>query len=171
MRLAVTLVGVALLAGCATRPPVREPARPPMVVEPERPVATAADYMAVSASRSLLLVRAAELAERRAPTVATLARRIAANHRGIGAQLNLAGRRLDLLPSAELLPLDAAQLAALGRTGEPAVAFRRIVASAVANCLADAGDYAMRGTSPTLRPVARFAEAVCREEAALLSRG
>lgn len=163
--LAAAAAAAGLLAGCSAQRPAP---RPPVVVEPEPAALSPGTYLAVSGSRSLLLVRASEVAEARAPGTAGMARRIAADHRGIAAQLSLAGRRLNLLPAAALLPTDAAQLDALRRAEDVGTAYRRIVAAAVENCIRHDGDYAVRGTSPSLRPVARFAEAVCREELAAL---
>ena len=155
-----------LLAGCATRPPTPAPRPIPPVRPVERPVPTPAQYVAISASRSLLLVRGAELVSARAPGLAAEAERIAAAHRGVAAQLNFAGRRLELLPSAELLPADRLQLEGLAGSADLATAWRRVVGTALANCDAHEADYAERGASPTLRPVARFALGVCREELA-----
>jgi hypothetical protein len=155
-----------LLAGCATRPPpAPAPARfPPVVVEPETAVLAPADHLTVSVSRSLLLVRASELVASRDPSLRPLAERIAADHRGIAAQWNLAGRRLNLLPSAQLSRTDALQLSLVSRSEDIARAYRALLASALDHCVRLEGAFAMRGTSPTLRPVARFAEGVCREE-------
>ena len=156
-----------LLAGCATRPPSVAPPRPATPVRPvERPPLTPAQYVAISASRSLLLVRGAELVAARAPDLAADAGRVAAAHRGVASQLNFAGRRLELLPSAELLPTDRLQLEALERSADMAAAWGRVVGTALANCDVHEADYAARGDSPTLRPVARFALGVCREELA-----
>jgi hypothetical protein len=106
------------------------------------------------------------LASVRDPSLAPEAKRVAADHRGIAAQLNLAGRRLDLLPSAELLPADRRQLEALAVAANLPSAWRRLVAAELARCDLHEADYEARGASPTLRPVARFALGVCREELA-----
>lgn len=134
-----------------------------------QPVTTPADYLATSASRSLLLVRASELAAARAPAIAEEADRVAAAHRGVAAQLNLAGRRLDLLPSAELNEFDRFLLDRVEKAEDVAAEWRRTVRMALASCEQHESAYAARGTSPTLRPVARFALGVCREELANLS--
>jgi putative membrane protein len=162
------LLSAVLLAGCATRPaPAPRPAPPrPVVVQPSRPILSPAQYLAISASRSLLMVRAAELVAAREPSLAAEAERVAAAHRGVAAQLNIAGRRLNLLPAAELLPADRAQLQALESPGNLALTWQRTLGAALASCDRHETDYAARGTSPTLRPVARFALDVCREELA-----
>jgi hypothetical protein len=128
----------------------------------------AADYFRVSASRSLLLVRAGELVAARDPVLAEDAQRVAAAHRGVAMQLNLAGRRLNLLPPAELLPFDQAQFEALSNSPDLSAAWRQMVGLALSRCDSHEADYARRGASPTLRPVARFALGVCREELARL---
>lgn len=140
----------------------------PVIARPASPALSPADYLAISASRSLLLVRGAELVAGRAPELALDAQRIAAAHRGVAAQLNFAGRRLNLLPAAELLPTDRAQYEALAGAGDPGAAWQRIVGTALANCDRHEADYAARGSSATLRPVARFTLGVCREELARL---
>jgi hypothetical protein len=135
-------------------------------VPPEQPVASPSGYLAASASRSLFLVRASEVLARRVPAMAGEAERLAAQHRGVAAQLNLAGRRLDLLPPASLLPHHQSWLAEVEQAGDPAAAWRQRVGAALAECERQESDYSLRGTSPTLRPVARFALGVCREELA-----
>lgn len=169
MRGLAALVGLTLLTGCATKPSAPDPRprpRPPVTVGPSAPALSPADYFAISASRSLLMVRASELAAAREPSLAADAARIEAQHRGVAAQLNLAGRRLNLLPSAELLPTDRQQLEALERSGNVTQAWGRIVGTALANCDRHESAYAERGSSPTLRPVARFTLGVCRDELA-----
>lgn len=165
MRRTILLLAL-VVAGCATRPVPPRPAPPVAPTTPVRPIA-AADYVAISASRSLLLVRAAELVAQRQPSLAPEARRVKEAHGAIAAQLNFAGRRLGLLPSAELLPVDRAQLEGLERSGDLGAAWRRTLAANLANCERFESRYATSGTSPTLRPVARFALGVCRQELAL----
>jgi putative membrane protein len=115
-------------------------------------------------------VRASELAAVRVPSVAAEARRVAAAHGGIAAQLSFAGRRLDLLPPAALPADEQARLLAVRNADDVGAAWRRLVGEQLARCERDESDYAARGTSPTLRPVARFALGVCREELALIRR-
>jgi len=158
----LVLFSALLIAGCASRPPVRPPiAPPPPVVATEPPLLSPADYLAVSVSRSLLLVRASELVAQRLEARSAMAAGIAEIHRGIAAQLNLAGRRLNLLPSARLLPADAARLAALARSDQLDLDYLGLVRVALRECVRHEADYGRRGTSPTLRPVARFAQGAC----------
>jgi predicted outer membrane protein len=126
--------------------------------------------MKLSSSRALLVVRASELAAARASRSDTraLASRLKRDHLGIAAQLNMAGRRLNLLPSASMLMHDQLLFDGLSRAGDFDVAYRRTMRSAVENCMLDHATYARVGGSPTLRPVARFAASTCRDELPLV---
>ncbi|GAA4030355.1 hypothetical protein GCM10022281_07170 [Sphingomonas rosea] len=167
MKRVAALVACGLLAGCATRP-APEPVRVPPRVD--RPSGSSAglvspqEYVGESASRTLLLVRAAELIAERVPGLTSEADRIAAGQRGIAAQLNLAGRRLNILPSATLRPAHAAELQFLERSADPARAWRSLAMRSIDACIIREKSYAERGSSPTLRPVARFAASVCEEQ-------
>jgi putative membrane protein len=160
-------LGTLVLSGCGRRevPPPPRPA-PPVVKMPEIPALTAADYMALESSRSLLVVRSSELALTRSADgrIRGIAERLKGDHTGIAAQLNMAGRRLNLLPSASLLPLDQTQLDGLSRASDFEVAYLRTMKAAVENCANAHASYADKGNSPTLRPVARFAASTCRDE-------
>ena len=162
------LITTLLLAGCATRPaappPAPSPAQP--TLRAPQPVASPAEYVASASARSLLLVRASELAEVRVRALAAEARRVAAAHGGIAAQLSFAGRRLDLLPTATLGREEQAALLAVRNADDVGAAWRRLVREQLARCERDGSDFAERGASPTLRPMARFALGVCREELA-----
>lgn len=168
MHKALFLLATFLLAGCATRSPAPQPSpvpQPPVGTTPA-PVMSAADYLAISASRSLLLVRGAEMVAARVPALAEEAARIAAAHRGVAAQLNMAGRRLNLLLSAELLAEDRERLEALDRAPDVAAAWKRTLGLALSHCYQHEESYSRNGESPTLRPVARFAQGMCTEELA-----
>lgn len=159
-----------LAAGCAREaaPPPR-PSPPVIVAPPSRPMSTE-EYMKLSSSSALLVVRASELAMTRSSNGRTLqlASRLKRDHTGIAAQLNMAGRRLNLLPSASMLMLDQVLYDGLTRAGDFDVAYRRTMKSAVENCVSTHGAYAQAGGSPTLRPVARFAASACRDELPLV---
>jgi predicted outer membrane protein len=159
-----------LVAGCASREaPAPRPAPPVVVAPPSQPVSTE-DYMKISSSRALLVVRASDLAMTRSSHSGTrqLAARLKRDHTGIAAQLNMAGRRLNLLPSASMLRLDQVMFDGLTRASDFDVAYRRTMRSAVENCISSHAAYAQTGGSPTLRPVARFAAAACRDELPLV---
>ena len=155
-----------ILAGCATRPPPPSRPGPPVIVAPAPIPLGAEEYMKLESSRSLLVVRASELAVKRSSSgnVRQLASRLRRDHIGIASQLNLAGRRLNLLPSASLLRLDQVLLDGLSRAPDFDSAYRRTMRGAVENCISSHAAYAQAGGSPTLRPVARFAASVCRDE-------
>ena len=156
-----------LMAGCASREAPSPPRpSPPTTVGPPSRSMTTEEYMKLSASRALLVVRASELAMSRSSRGATLqlASRLKRDHTGIASQLNFAGRRLNLLPSASLLRLDQVLLDGLSRASDFDVAYRRTMRAAVENCISSHGAYASVGGSPTLRPVARFAASACRDE-------
>ena len=97
-------------------------------------------------------------------TTLQLASRLKRDHTGIASQLNLAGRRLNLLPSASLLGLEQVLLDGLSRASDFDLAYRRTMKSTVENCISSHDAYASVGGSPTLRPVARFAASTCRDE-------
>ena len=163
-----------LLAGCAREappPPSPRPLPPVVVPPPSRPVG-AAEYMQLSSSGALLVVRASELAMQRSRNDSTLrlAGRLKSEHTGIAGQLNFAGRRLNLLPSAAMLPLEQVQYDGLTRASDFDVAYLRTMRAQVENCVSRQTAYAQAGGSPTLRPVARFAASVCSDELNLFRR-
>jgi putative membrane protein len=157
-----------ILAGCATKtappqpqPPAREAARP------LRGSVSPATYIAQAASIDLFVIRSSELALSRSSSseIRDVASRLIAAHRGTAAQLSFAGRRLNLLPSATLLPQHQVLLDELGSSGDFDRSWVRIQRSVHGEALALHSDYARRGGSPTLRPVA--ANAVSVEQADL----
>lgn len=75
-------------------------------------------------------------------------------HKGTSAQLSLEGRRLNLLPSATPLPKHQAMLNALQQAQDFDSTYRQQQRAIHAEALALHSNYAARGTSPTLRPVA-----------------
>lgn len=172
----LALAGViALAAGCATRPPPPTPPRPAVGELPAPPVALAAPltpaaYVQRAASYDLLVIKAAELASTRSgdARVKALAETLAEEHRGLAAQLSLAGRRLDLLPAAILLPAHQQRLDALAgssRFDNDWWALMRLVHQ---QSFAVHAAFARGGSSPTLRPVADHATTVERQHWALL---
>src|SRR5690348_6091274 len=100
-----------LLSGCSSGPsPSRTP--PPRSVPRQisrapaiAPVSDAA-YVASAGAMDLFEVRSGELALQRSASVRVkeFASMMVAAHKGTAAQLSLAGRRLNLLPSAVLPP-------------------------------------------------------------------
>lgn len=166
VRLAVIAIGGLALASCGRKEaPVPRPA-PPVVVPPKEVAASTEDYFKLESSHALLVVRASEMAMQRSAHGRTqaIASRLKANHAGIAAQLNMAGRRLNLLPPASLLMLDQVLFDGLTRASDFDTAYLRTMKSVVEACVRSNTAYADNGASPTLRPVARFTASTCREE-------
>ena len=164
--LAVTML-LSAVSACSQTPPAepRSQARTPAV-----PVAgtllapSPADYVAGAASVDLFVIRSSELALRRlAPgaqrrTAETLIR----DHRGMSAQLSLAGRRVNLLPKAVLQPRHQAMLDGLQSSSDFAAAYHHQMVAAHEEARRLHELFATYGSSPTLRPVARAALATER---------
>ena len=167
--------GAALLgAGCATAPAPAPQPRPTRMA-PVRGVpgtVSPATYVAQAASLDLFVMRASELALVRSPSqaVRSFAGRMIAAHQGTSAQLSFAGRRLDLLPPATMLPQQQAMYDELESSGDFDRTYLRLQRSAHGAALNLHADFARRGSSPTLRPVAVNAEAVERSHLDMLRR-
>ena len=164
---------VLAVAGCASSEAPREPgrgsyARPPIVIRPLFP----ADYMAAASSIDLFEIRSSELALARAadPRLREFARTMIADHNGTSAQLSFGGRRLNLLPSATLLPTHQAMLDELSASGNFDATYRRQQVAVHQAALKLHGDFAARGESPTLRTVARNAAPIERRHLDLMRR-
>ena len=172
-RLGATTLMIAL-AGCASAPSTRPAPRP----QPNRPVrslpgaVSAATYVSQAASIDLFVVKSCELAALRSvtPTLRRTAEQLLADHQGTASQLSFAGRRLDLLPSASLLPQHQAMLDELAASSDFDRTFVRLQRSVHGQALALHADYARRGASPTLRPVAANAAAIEQRHLSLLNR-
>jgi putative membrane protein len=164
----------ATLAGCSTSeaprraPPSTSGARPPLVVRP----LLAADYMATASSIDLYEIRSSELAltRARAPAHRDFARSMIAHHKGTAAQLSLAGRRLNLLPSATLLPGHQAMFDELSASSDFDAAYHRQQVAVHQAALKLHGDFAARGQSSTLRPVAKNAVGIVRRHLEMMRR-
>ncbi len=148
-----------LLTGCARReapPPAQPVARPPPVVAvPLSP----SDYVATASSIDLLVIQASQLAQTKAnrASVRELAARLLTDHRGVSAQLSFAGRRVNLLPSATMMPRHQVMLDELKGSFDFDAAYKRIMIAAHEQGVRVHGDFAKAGSSPTLRPVAEIA--------------
>jgi putative membrane protein len=173
VRLAGIAIAALLIAGCASNAP--QPPRPSPA--PSRPAqkpltgpVSPATYVAQAASIDLFVIKSSEVALSRSSNSAIrdVARRLIAAHEGTASQLSFAGRRLNLLPSATLLPQHQAMLDELNASGDFDRAYLRLQLSVHGQALALHSDSARRGTSPTLRPVAANAVAVERADVALL---
>ena len=161
-----------LLAGCASRQ--APPSTAPAVVRTLPAVAALAPaiYMQVAASSALFAVRASELAVERStdPRLRDVARTIAQDQRGIGSQLNFAGRRLDLLPNASMTPEQAADLDRLRNSSQVDRLYRQLMDPALTQAYQAHAAFAARGSSPTLKPVAKMAAPATRRNLQLLRR-
>jgi putative membrane protein len=168
----VTAMAAATLAGCGTsdapRERVRSGERLPVVIRP----LFAADYMAMASSIDLYEIRSSELALTRAqnPRHRDFARAMIAAHRGTSSQLSLAGRRLNLLPSATLLPRHQAMMDELTASGDFDGTYHRQQIEVHQAALRLHSDFAARGESPTLRPVARNAVLIVRRHLDMMRR-
>lgn len=163
-----------MLAGCGRREaPAPQPAPYPRQVPPGAARALpATSYVATSASIDLYDIRAGELALERSSNAAVrdYASRLIEDHRGTSSQLSYAGRRLNLLPSAEMAAPHQAMFDALSASADFDSLFRRQQTDIHQQAVRMHQAYAARGDSPTLRPVAANAAAVeARHLAALHS--
>jgi len=75
-------------------------------------------------------------------------------HKGASMQLSLAGRRLNLLPSATLGPAHQAMMVELRSASDFDSAYVKQQIAVHRDALAVHRNYAALGASPTLRPVA-----------------
>ena len=175
MKRLAALAAALLAAGCATRPtavPQRPPSRPQSVVQPAPRTVSPATYVAQAASIDLFVIRSSELALVRSPSgsVRTFASRMIEAHQGTSAQLSFAGRRLDLLPPAAMLPEQQAMYDELDGSGDFDHTYLRLQRAVHGAALSLHANFARLGDSPTLRPVAANAEAVERSHLEMLRR-
>ena len=161
--------GVAILgvAGCAPKRSTPPVPRPPVEIPAERPLPASA-YLLKVASIDLYEIRSGELALQQSGSAGNraYAERMIEEHRGLAAQLSMAGRRLNLLPPTTLQPEHQQWLDQLVATTSPAhfdATYRRqqMVAHDVSYRAHAA--YAYGGDSPTLRLVARSAAGIEQE--------
>jgi predicted outer membrane protein len=174
-RVSLVLTSCAL-AGCSSRPagPPTSPIGSTHAPRP-RPLQRAvspATFIAQAASIDLFVVRSSELAQLRSadPRLRNVAKALAAAHEGTAAQLSFAGRRLNLLPGATLLPQHQAMLDELTASADFDRAYKRLQLAVHGAAFSLHSDYARRGDSPTLRPVAANAAAVERSHLDMLRR-
>jgi putative membrane protein len=168
------LLTACTLAGCATKQPA--PSGPyPGTPYPARPLPSAvspATYVAQAASIDLFVVRSSELAQLRSvdPRLRNVANELRAGHEGLASQLSFAGRRLNLLPGATMLPQHQAMFEELAASTDFDRTYKRLQLAIHGAALSLHSNYAARGGSPTLRPVAANAAAVERSHLDMLRR-
>ena len=133
---------------------------------------SAASYVAMASSIDLYQVKSAQLALERAhdPGNRAFAERALSAHQGTSAQLSMAGRRLNLLPSAALDPEHQAMLDALNATSDFDNTYRAQQNIVLQEGVKLHSSYAKSGSSPTLRPVAANAESVMKANLQALGR-
>lgn len=153
-------LGLILLAGCGreqrrAEPALRPPYQAPQSVAPG--ALSPAVYVSSASSIDLFEIRSSELALQRSNSrrVRDFATTMVEAHKGSGAQLSLAGRRLNLLPSARLSAKHQAMLDQLQSAPDFDAAYRAQQQAVHQEALTIHRTYAARGTSPTLRPVAQ----------------
>jgi putative membrane protein len=170
----VPIIAAATLAGCSTSPNYPQPQPRPARNPPARAVSavSAATYVAQASSIDLFVIKSSQLALTRSASgaIRNVASRLIAAHEGLGSQLSFAGRRLDLLPSAALLPQHQAMLDELQSSGNFDATYLRQQRAIHGAAYSLHSNYAARGTSPTLRPVATNAAAVERSHLDMLRR-
>lgn len=129
-------------------------------------------FMTIAASKTMFAIQASEIAVSRASDsrLRSVADGIARDQLGISAQLSFAGRRLNLLPSATLLPSHRAMLDELRGAGDLDSTYKRQISAVLGEAFALHRAYAVRGSSPTLRPVAAMAAPIIGREVAALRR-
>lgn len=161
-----------LLAGCSSGGGGTARVTPPPSMGAVAPALAAAAYVAMAASIDLYEIQSAQLALERSRDAANraFAQRTLNAHEGTSAQLSMAGRRLNLLPTPSLVPDHLAMLEALRAASDFDKAYRAQQSALHRQGIALHGNYARGGTSPTLRPVARNAEDVMRRNQELLRR-
>ena len=174
MRAIGWIVAVAALgiAGCASSPAPRQPAplQPSPVVR--QAPASPATYVAQAASIDLFVMRSSELAlvRSRSARIRDLAGRLIVAHQGTSAQLSFAGRRLNLLTAADMLPQHEAMYDELQSSGDFDAAFVRLQRAVHGAALSLHASFAATGSSATLRPVAANAASVERSHLEMLRR-
>jgi putative membrane protein len=117
---------------------------------------SAADYVSRSGNIDLFVIEASEVARARSSTrkIQEVADRLTALHKRTSGELSLAGRRLNLLPSATLDPVHQAMLERLRTAPDFDRAYADAMKSVHSYAYAMNTSYAARGSSPTLRAVA-----------------
>ncbi len=160
-----TGLAVLVLAGCQPSERAPRPRPPgPIVQPPPGPTVSAAAYMASAASIDLFEIQSSQMALSRSRHAfhRNFASMMIGAHRGTSAQLSFAGRQLNLLPPATLLPRHQAMLAELSSSADFDGTYHRQQIAVHEEALRLHSSYARNGASPTLRPVAANAAPIVR---------
>jgi putative membrane protein len=174
---AVLAMCIVALGACstATEKTIRAagagPVQPLPRPTPKSSALSPASYFSEATAIDLFQLRAADIAMQhgsgRARSVALEAKR---QHQAISAQMSFAGRYLNLLPSRSLPPEYQQMLSTLLSGADfngVYLAQQRVV---LARALKLHSNFAERGQSPTLRPVAQFASVAVQSELQVLGR-
>ena len=167
-RRVLVLIAILAAAGCAReeapRPVPPEPIARPAPPRPAGRAVSNADYVAIASSTDLFEIRSAELALTRTanPVLQRFAREMLSDHEGTAAQLSLAGRRLNLLPSSRLRSEHEAMMRELLATADFDRLYWRQQVTVHEQAFNLHRNYAAHGASPTLRPVAAAAVPIVR---------
>lgn len=168
---ATMMLAFAGLGGCSTG---GEPATAPVgaAAASSMPVPlTASAYFAAATSADLFGIRAADLAlQRSSGSVRTLAAELKQKHQALSGQLAFAGRRLNMLASRQLTPEYQRMLAALQSSSDFDRTYLEQQRAVAKRTLRLHSSYLRQGSSPTLRPVAKFGVDVSSSELQLLAR-
>jgi putative membrane protein len=158
----VTAIANLAIAGCAggERQPASAsvtPSYPSTIARPSVGGLSAADFVAASGSIDLFAIQSSELAVQRSSSarVRDYATTLINDHKGTSAQLSLAGRRLNLLPSATLAPREQAMMDELQQSASFDETYVHMQRETQQRALALYKSFAVSGDSPTLRPVAK----------------
>ena len=174
-RLSSALLVIMVVAGCG---PIDQVSRPsaqgvghPSAHAPAQTSLSAAEYLNRAGSLDLFEIRSSEIAQQRSSnrSIRDFAQAMVEEHKGTSAQLSFAGRRLNLLPRAELRAEHQIMLETLQASRKFDQTYRDQQQSVHVAAMNLHGDYAERGTSPTLRPVAASAAAVERRHWSMLN--
>lgn len=141
------------------------PANSAALTSPER-------FVTLVAADTMFAIQASEIAVSRASDsrLRSVADGIARDQLGISAQLSFAGRRLNLLPSATVLPRHRAMLDELRTAANLDATYKRQIGAVLGEALALHRAYAVRGSSPTLRPVSAMAAPIIGREVAAMRK-
>ena len=174
VRRSVLVLCLAALAGCGgpsgNRPVVRASA--PVFLPGAAAALSPALYVSLASSSSLFAIRASELAAERSSNMNTrsAAQAIIRDQTGVASQLSMAGRRVNLLPSATLPGDLDAELERLRMSSNFDSDYRQAVGGALARSFEAHRNFAASGQSPTLRPVAEMAAPVTKRNLDSLRR-
>ena len=159
------IIPALLLGGCmGSGATVRTASVPSPAVIVAPVMLSAAAYVAAASSIDLYEMQSAQLALQRAqdPANRAFAERALSAHQGTSAQLSMAGRRLNLLPTATLDAEHQSLLSALAATSDFDNTYRAQQQYVLEEGVRLHGGFARTSDSPTLRPIAQNAENVIR---------